>query len=709
MPGDRIKQLEKENKLLREQVTRIQGRFEDKIAELSMVREIGMSLLYVRSFEETCRFLLDVIINNTIAQNCSVMLLDKDLNRLFLACATSPGKEPFILSSQNVFSKEHVDYSFKLGEGIAGQALKDKKPILVDEVGAAAFFSADHKSKVEVGSLLSLPLLVEDEPIGVLNLSHAGKKIFKENDVNLLQIITNFVALSIHGTLEHEQLLYSEAKYRALSENSSDAIAIIQDGTHIYANPRYLEFTGLSFKKLQTTTFVSLLERKGRSGELDSLLRGEKTNIQFEDEISHKSGSTLPVEINCSSIIYNGKYAAIIAARDQSNRLKLEKQLRHAQKMEVIGTLAGTVAHDLNNILTGLVSYPELLIIGLPKDSPLKKPLQTIQNSGMKAAAIVQDLLALARRGVTVSKVINLNTIIADYIESTEYKSIKKQYPKINIDVITDDTLFNINGAPFQLSKVIMNLLSNAAEAMLGEGTIRITTENRYVEMPQDDDAKIKEGEYAILAVSDTGIGIPAEEIDKIFEPFYTRKEMGKSGTGLGLAVVQGTISDHNGHIEVQTSPGLGTTFTMYFPAVRASIDQNSNIFSIEDYMGNGESVLVIDDMEEQREIAKDMLELIGYTVNTVSSGEMAIEYLKENTADILVLDMILGPGKTGLDAFREILKIHPGQKAIIVSGFSESSDVKETQKLGAGSYIRKPYLLRDLGLALQQELSNKK
>ena len=208
-----------------------------------------------------------------------------------------------------------------------------------------------------------------------------------------------------------------------------------------------------------------------------------------------------------------------------------------------------------------------------------------------------------------------------------------------------------------------------------------------------------------VLTISDTGTGISPEDMGKIFEPFYTKKKMGRSGTGLGMAVVWGTVKDHNGYIDVQSTEGKGTTFTLYFPVTREKLAEVDSYLAIESYSGNGESILVIDDVEEQRNIASGMLEELGYSIVSVSSGEKAVEYLKTDKADLLLLDMIMEPGMDGLDTYKKILEIHPAQKVIIASGFSETDRVKAVQSLGAGAYIRKPLLLEKIGLAVKEEL----
>ena len=363
------------------------------------------------------------------------------------------------------------------------------------------------------------------------------------------------------------------------------------------------------------------------------------------------------------------------------------------------------MAHDLNNVLLGLVSYPELLLMQIPDESPLRKPILTIQKSGEKAAAIVQDLLTLARRGVTVTEVVNLNHIISEYLRSPEYEKLKSYHPKVEVETDLAADLLNILGSPVHLSKTVMNLVSNAAEAMSEGGKISLSTENRCVDRPIRGYHNVDEDDYVVFTVSDTGIGIPPGDRERIFEPFYTKKVMGRSGTGLGMAVVWGTVKDHKGYIGVQSTVGKGTTFTLYFPQTRKKVAKEEPSLSIEDYKSRGESILVVDDVAEQRDIASRILKELDYSVRAVSSGEEAIDYLKDNPADLLVLDMIMDPGIDGYETYKKILEFHPDQKAIIVSGFSETERVKDTQRLGAGAYVEKPFLLEKIGRAIRGEL----
>ncbi len=403
----------------------------------------------------------------------------------------------------------------------------------------------------------------------------------------------------------------------------------------------------------------------------------------------------------------SGKVTGVVEfVRDITDHRRLERQLAQAQKMKAVGTLAGGVAHDLNNILSGIVSYPDLLLMDLPEDSPLREPIETMQASGKKAAAVVQDLLTLARRGVSVSEVVNLNEIIDDYLDSPQMEKLLSFHPGVEFQTDLDSKALNIMGSSVHLSKTVMNLVSNAAEAMPDGGKISISTENRYIDQPIAGYDDVEEGDYVVLTVADCGIGIPKDEIGRIFEPFYTKKTMGRSGTGLGMAVVWGTVKDHRGYIHIESIEGMGTAFKLYFPVTRTPKNGEENSASTNDYKGNGETILVVDDVEEQRTIASKLLKHLGYAVKTAASGEEAVTYMDSNGADLVILDMIMPPGMDGLETYRELITKHPEQKAIIASGFSETDRVKQAQHLGAGQYVKKPYTIEKIGLAVKTELA---
>ncbi len=390
----------------------------------------------------------------------------------------------------------------------------------------------------------------------------------------------------------------------------------------------------------------------------------------------------------------------------EEERRELQERLHRAEKMEALGTLAGGVAHDLNNVLGVLLGLSELMLEKIPEGNPLKTYVTNILAATEKAAAIIQDLLTLARRGVSVSEVVSINRVISDFQKSALFQKIASYHPGVTFKADLSPELMNIKGSPIHLEKTVMNLITNAVEAISGTGEATIRTENRYIDRPVQGYDSVKEGEYVVLSVADTGGGIPKTDMDKIFEPFYTKKIMGRSGTGLGLAIVWGTVKDHEGYIDVVSEDGKGTTFTLYFPATRKELPREKRQIPVEEYMGKGETILVVDDVAGQRDIAAGILTRLGYKVVKVASGEEALEYLEIKNADLVVLDMIMDPGIDGLETYQRMIAIKPQQKTVIVSGFSETDRVRKMQELGAGAYVQKPYIMEKIGIAVKAELN---
>ena len=501
----------------------------------------------------------------------------------------------------------------------------------------------------------------------------------------------------------------SEEKYRRLVENAplgiltTDTAGQIVDFNPVL--PKILNSPSPDvIRQMNIFDFPPLLE----SGIANDFLRCLTSGIggTFENGYKTKRGTEVHLRYHLTPIWEDGHRVAGVQAllEDISEKRKLENQLHQAQKMEAIGMLAGGVAHDLNNILAGLVSYPDLLLLDLPSDSPMRTIVTTIKNSGQRAAAIVQDLLTLARRGVSVQEVMDFNQILREYFNTPEYEKLRAHHPHVEIEAQLEAHPLKVLCSPVHLSKMVMNLVANAAEAMPQGGRIRVSTSNRYVEKPFRGYEEIKEGEYVVLTVEDQGVGIAPQDLHRIFEPFYTKKVMGRSGTGLGLAVVWGTVKDHKGFIDLQSIEGKGTKFEVYLPATRQEANCKDSAILPEALRGH-ERILVVDDVAEQREIAKMMLTKLGYRVDTVASGAAALEYLQTHRVDLVILDMIMDPGLDGLQTYQKILEFHPHQKAIIVSGYSETDRVKEAQQLGAGTYLKKPFVLEKIGLAVRREL----
>jgi signal transduction histidine kinase/ActR/RegA family two-component response regulator len=415
---------------------------------------------------------------------------------------------------------------------------------------------------------------------------------------------------------------------------------------------------------------------------------------QAARELRQKESKLVESNIRLKNMIVELKNA-------EEQKYSLQTKLERARRMESLGMLAGGVAHDLNNILGPLVGYSDMILAGMDDKNPLKKKIARIAKSAGEAVDIIQDLLTLGRRGRYEMKALNLNDVIREYLESIAFQKLQVNRPEIKVIVDLEQDLPLIHGSKSHLYKVVMNIIINAFDAIQDTGDIEIKTTVENLAALHGGYNRIEAGQYVIFSCKDGGVGIPEDEIDKIFEPYYSRKKMGTSGTGLGLSVVYGIVKDHKGYYDVDSHPGQGTEFILYFPATS---DEDTDTTTVSSALYGSGRILVIDDDPAQREMASEMLELLGYTVTTAENGSKAVDILKKEDYDLLLMDMIMEKGFDGLDTYREIIKFKPDQKVVIVSGYSPTDRVLEMQKLGAGSYLRKPYMLEELARAIKSE-----
>lgn len=426
---------------------------------------------------------------------------------------------------------------------------------------------------------------------------------------------------------------------------------------------------------------------------------GDLTN-SFDQMRLHLKHSTVSIE----------RLQKEITEKNSSERERglIEDQLHKAQRLEAMGQLAAGVAHDLNNILSGVVTIPQLMMLDLEQDHPARANLLKIQEAGERAAGIVQDMLTLARSGMNISEPLKLSEIVHKYLASSEHDELRNRHPEINFITSLDDHDQLIKGSTVQLFSVLMNLINNSAEAIHGGGRIVLKLYQTYVDQPFGYYDTVLEGDYLCLSVKDDGEGMSEDSLTHIFEPFYSNKKLGRSGTGLGMAIVWNAIKDHNGYVDITSQQGEGTTVYLYFPIAKTLSEPEppTQHESTTDLGGSGQHILVVDDIQSQRDLASSILERLNYSCGAVESGQKVLSYLSKHKTDLILLDMVMEPGFDGLETCSRIFSKYPDMPVILISGYAESEKVRASLKLGAKKYLKKPYSIHSLGTVIKEVLT---
>jgi len=540
-----------------------------------------------------------------------------------------------------------------------------------------------------------------------------GAYDFLNKPVNHELLIKGLDKAFQHHKLKSE-LAASEKRFKVLAEASYEGIVVHQNGKLIDANNQFFALVGYTKEELSVGIFFEKLLNP-YSLEVVRLNIESSLFGRYEVSAIKKDGTVFPLEIKSKPIKYLEHSARICVIRDltdrvraEEERLELQKKLAKANKLKALGLMAGAVAHDLNNILAGIVSYPELLLLQMSSSDKLYAGVKRVQEAGKRAAAVVADLVLLARGGTLSATVEKINDILLNHLGSIEHYARLANFPGVIIQTDFQQNLHNTRCSPQHINKVFLNLIGNALEAVRENGLIRITTENCKFTHPESLRQASKAGDDFIkITVADNGPGIPQQDMDRIFDPFYTTKKMGRSGTGLGLSIVWNTIQQLNGWIEVKDNHP-GAIFEVYLRATTEKVGSNAEEEILRPVKGHGEQILLVDDEPEQIETMENLLVNLGYTTFSVASGEEGIAFLQSKEVDLVVLDMIMGAGLNGRETYEKILQIRPDQKAIILSGYSESEELLKAKALGVSFCLEKPVTMSLLSVVIRQALCRK-
>lgn len=549
------------------------------------------------------------------------------------------------------------------------------------------------------------------------NRKRAERKL-QENNTNLENTVserTSMLTLAnekLSAEIEERSkaesaLIESKERYRRFSEVTLDAIVFHSENTIIDVNLAFTKMFDLTMDELKGRNLLTIICQPENLQDVrdihDTFSSSEE---HFVETIAVKrDGTPIHIELQNRSLAQASPAMSVASIRDITDRKKLEEQLQQAQRMEGIGRLAAGIAHDLNNILSGIVTMPQFLLLDIAQDSPMREPLLLIQQSGENASVIVQDMLTIAGSRLPMEKVLNPALLIKSFIVSPESMKLRETHPGIRMHLDLGEGIQNIKGSPVHLSQALVNLVKNGADAIEGEGEIVIEAKNVILKSPAGHYETIPPGNYVCINVKDSGLGIPPEKIPFIFEPFYTKKVLGRSGTGLGMVIVWKTVKEQKGYIDIISNVGSGTDVVMYFPSTQEVSREAADAANLDNLQGNGEFILIVDDIEEQRMVASSILEKLNYRVGVVSGGIEALEFLKMQNVDLIVMDMLMEPGINGLETSKRVLTRYPDAKIVIASGYAENEMILEALELGAKQYLKKPYSIEALGLAVKNHL----
>lgn len=510
------------------------------------------------------------------------------------------------------------------------------------------------------------------------------------------------------------ELNRTKQSYMDLFENAVDALLILdpEDLKIIEANNRALQIYGYTIEEIKLKSFYQISGEKENLSEKISELRVGNAVPNFESVQYSKNNEALLFMTNLSYVKYGETEAILSINHDITEHKRLMRQLNRSQKMETLGKLAGSVAHDLNHILTGLVTYPDLMLLDIKEDDPIRSQIQNIKDSGQRAANVVAELLTLARGRISISEVFNINELILKCLGSTEITQLNNNYPNVNIELKLDTNVNNIDCTKIHIIKMLYNLLVNAFEAIEDDksrdasGIIIISTSNIYIEKQLKGYDDVKKGDYVKISVSDDGKGINSTDLHQIFEPYFSKKVLGRSGTGIGLSVVWNMVKGYDGYIDVKSEPENGTIFDIYLPKSDKKLIAKKDSQSVESYYGNNEKILIVDDEISQRNISNKILQELKYQPYDVESGESCMEFLVDNKVDLILLDIFMDGGIDGTETFRRIRKLFPKQKVIFVSGYAVPAKLESLKDVGEFEFLNKPYTIEQLGIAIRTELN---
>jgi len=686
-----------------------------------MIQEIGQAATKILDVDMIVKTVTDVMERRLDFDRGMIMLTNEQETRLIYKGGYGHTKEQEKLLNNIEFHIDKPD-----SKGLFVVALRKRKPFLIknlnDIENTFSQKSLEFARKLGGESLVCVPIVYEKKSIGILAVDNSKSKTdLRQSDMNLLMGVASETAISIINARSFKKIRESETKYRLLSDNISDIIWVLDlfQSKFSYVSPsieHILGYTSEDFIQLSPEEIFPPQSLKHAKAVISEELDIEKTGTAdlsrsrtIELKQYCKNGSSIWIEVTAKFIRdKNNRPTSILGvSRDITERKttevekkKLESKLQQAHKMEAVGTLAGGIAHDFNNILSAIIGYTELGLNDTADRPKLKKKLDEILKAGYRARDLVKQILAFSRQAEHEKKTIQAKLIINEAL-----KLLRASIPttiEIRHNLMSDAMIL---ADPTQVHQILMNLCTNAEHAMSESGGILEVSLNN-VELDQDFSVRnpeIPPGRYLCLTVSDTGHGMSKEVIKRLYDPFFTTKEPDK-GTGLGLSVIHGIVQSHGGAITVQSDPGKGSSFNVFFPIVEKQIQPGVKI-SLQVPTGN-ERILFIDDEKSIMDLGQQVLEQLGYQVEARSSSIEALELFTAypDNFDLIITDMTM-PHLTGAKLAQKLMRIRPDIPIILCTGFSQSINEDQALKIGFKAFVMKPISIEQIARTIRKVL----
>ncbi len=614
--------------------------------------------------------------------------------------------EEAVLKSQRGFTDSYIARAGRIPypNGFTWKTIIEGKPRYCSDTDNDEYIDPAGRN-AGIKSYLSMPIIYKDKIVGCININSKQKNAFDEEELQLLEIISQQIRAAIGNAKQADALRESEARHRTIVEQTydmtieCDALGIIQ-----YANPQHKDMLGYEPEVLVGTNCMLLVHEEDRGRVMADFQKGlrSKEAVQTTYRCKHKNGGIRWLESTGKAFkTAGGQIHGVISSRDITGNRKMEEELLKSQKLESLSILAGGIAHDFNNILTIILGNVNIARIKLNPQDKIYERLAGAEKAIYTATGLTQQLLTFSKGGTPVKKAMAIDKLLTDStlfaLRGTNIEcvfSIEKDLLPAEID-------------EGQMNQVINNLIINARHAMPGGGSIEVIAKN--IKLEERNVLNLPKGEYVGIYVKDNGVGIPEEHLQKIFDPFFTTK---KEGSGLGLASAYSIVRQHNGHIIVDSELGKGTTFTIYLPAIKeSSCTTEHEEKGAKRGLGN---ILIMDDDVQIREILGEMLTVLGYNPKFTNDCSEAIKLYKESLEsgekiDAVILDLTIPGDIGGNETLKKLLDINPDIKAIVSSGYSKDGVIADYETHGFKAYLPKPYTMTRLSEVLHDVLMEPK